>query len=87
MYACINERVCLDVCFEPMCMPWRHLVVNVSGKEDKHLTATMRVLVIMVLAVVDAVTESHHRDALGAFAATPRVWPAMLVRVCNVMTH
>ena len=46
----------------------------------------MLVIVVVVLAVVDAVTESHHRDTLGAFAATPHVWPAMQIRVCNTIT-
>ena len=59
-------------------------------RNNRHLskgqgvTAAFWILVVVVLAVVDAVTESHDRYTLEAFPATPGIWPTPFVRVCNI---
>ena len=50
-----------------------------SIPQDKRLTTAFWTLVVVVLAIVDTVTESHDRDTLGAFAATSPVWQTLLI--------
>ena len=72
MRVCVCECelvICMCVC---VCV--RAFVRNNLMKEQG-VTAAFWILVVVVLAVVDAVTESHDRDALDAFPATPGICP------------
>ena len=54
-----------------------HYILTISLWQ--YLTAAFWILVVVVLAVVDAVTESQERYTLGAFAATSPVLSALIV--------
>ena len=74
--------ICMCVCV-CMCACVHACVGNVLLKVQG-VTAAFWVLVVVVIAVVDAVTESHDRDTLDAFAATPGIWPTPFVSGCNI---